>query len=314
MTERVQEILSWYGSDNPGTLTNLARLLNHGRLAGTGKLVILPVDQGFEHGPARSFATNPPAYDPCYHFELAVEVGCNAYAAPLGFLEAGARDFAGQIPLILKVNDHDLLMDEKDPSQALTGSVHDALRLGCVGIGFTIYPGSSHRFEMYQQIREYAEAAKRNGLVVVIWSYPRGSSLSKQGETAIDITGYAAHIAAQLGAHIIKVKLPSEHVEQIAARKVYEQAEIPIDTLGDRVNHIVQCCFSGRRVVIFSGGATQSDDVLLDGIRAIQSGGGFGSIIGRNSFQRPKAESLKLLNQIMDIYQTEVPMRSPAMV
>jgi fructose-bisphosphate aldolase, class I len=314
MTQRVQEILSWYGSDNPGTLTNLARLLNHGKLAGTGKLVILPVDQGFEHGPARSFATNPPAYDPRYHFELAFEAGCNAYAAPLGFLEAGARDFAGQIPLILKVNDHDLLMDEKDPSQALTGSVHDALRLGCVGIGFTIYPGSSHRFEMYQQIREYAEAAKQNGLVVVIWSYPRGSSVSKPGGTAIDIIGYAAHIAAQLGAHIIKVKLPSEHVEQIAARKVYEQAEIPITTLGDRVSHIVQCCFNGRRVVIFSGGATQSDDVLLDEIRAIQMGGGFGSIIGRNSFQRPKAEALILLNQIMEIYQAEVPMRSPIMV
>jgi fructose-bisphosphate aldolase, class I len=303
MTQRVQEILSWYGSDNPGTLTNLARLLNHGKLAGTGKLVILPVDQGFEHGPARSFATNPPAYDPRYHFALAVEAGCSAYAAPLGFLEAGARDFAGQIPLILKVNDHDLLMDEKDPIQALTGSVYDALRLGCVGIGFTIYPGSSQRFEMYQQIREYAETAKRHGLVVVIWSYPRGSGVSKAGETAIDVTGYAAHIAAQLGAHIIKVKLPTDHVEQPAAQKVYEQATVPISTLSDRVSHIVQCSFNGRRVVIFSGGATQTDDILLDEIRAIQTGGGFGSIIGRNSFQRPKAEALKLLNQIMDIYQ-----------
>ncbi len=303
MTQRVQEILSWYGSDNPGTLTNLARLLNHGKLAGTGKLVILPVDQGFEHGPARSFATNPPAYDPRYHFELAVAAGCNAYAAPLGFLEAGARDFAGQIPLILKVNDHDLLMDEKDPIQALTGSVHDALRLGCVGIGFTIYPGSSQRFEMYQQIRQYAETAKQYGLVVVIWSYPRGSGVSKSGETAIDVTGYAAHIAAQLGAHIIKVKLPSEHVEQAAARKVYEQAAVPIATLRDRVSHIVQCCFNGRRIVIFSGGATQTDDGLLDEIRAIQAGGGFGSIIGRNSFQRAKPEALQLLNQIMTIYQ-----------
>lgn len=314
MTQRVQEILSWYGSDNPGTLTNLARLMNHGTLAGTGKLVILPVDQGFEHGPARSFATNPPAYDPRYHFELAIAAGCNAYAAPLGFLEAGAREFAGQIPLILKVNDHDLLLDEKDPSQALTGSVDDALRLGCVGIGFTIYPGSSHRFEMYQQIREYAEAAKRHGLVVVIWSYPRGSGISKPGETAIDITGYAAHIAAQLGAHIIKVKLPSDQVEQLAARKVYQEAAIPIATLSDRVKHIVQCSFNGRRIVIFSGGATQTDDVLLDEIRAIQAGGGFGSIIGRNSFQRPKAEALELLNQIMEIYQAEAVVRSPVLV
>lgn len=215
MTQRVQEILSWYGSDNPGTLTNLARLLNHGKLAGTGKLVILPVDQGFEHGPARSFAPNPDAYDPRYHFELAIEAGCNAYAAPLGFLEAGAREFAGQIPLILKVNDHDVLLDEKDPYQALTGSVEDALRLGCVGIGFTIYPGSEHRLEMYGQIRAYAQEAKRHGLAVIIWSYPRGSGLSKAGETAIDVTAYAAHIAAQLGAHVIKVKLPSEHISTL---------------------------------------------------------------------------------------------------
>jgi class I fructose-bisphosphate aldolase len=303
MTQRVQEILSWYGSDNPGTLTNLARLLNHGKLAGTGKLVILPVDQGFEHGPARSFATNPPAYDPRYHFQLAIEAGCNAYAAPLGFLEAGAREFAGQIPLILKVNDHDLLLDEPDPYQALTGSVEDALRLGCVGIGFTIYPGSAHRFEMYQQIRDFAEAAKRAGLVVVIWSYPRGSGLTKAGETAIDVTGYAAHIAAQLGAHIIKVKLPSDHIEQAAAAKVYEQAHVPIATLAERVRHIVQCTFNGRRVVIFSGGATQTDEILLEEIKAIEAGGGFGSIIGRNSFQRPKAKALELLQQIMEIYQ-----------
>lgn len=302
MNKRVQEILSWYGSDNPGTLANLARLLSHGKLAGTGKLVILPVDQGFEHGPARSFGPNPSAYDPRYHFELAIEAGCNAYAAPLGFLEAGAREFAGEIPLILKVNDHDVLLDEKDPSQALTGSVFDALRLGCVGIGFTIYPGSAHRFEMYQQIRAIAEEAKRYGLVVIIWSYPRGSGLSKAGETAIDVTSYAAHIAAQLGAHIIKVKLPSDHIEQEAARKVYEQEQIPIGTLTDRVRHVVQCTFNGRRIVIFSGGPSQSDDIILDEVRSIYEGGGFGSIMGRNSFQRSKSDALRLLDTIMEIY------------
>src|SRR3972149_1055350 len=237
-TDRVREILSWYQSNPPGVVANLARLLNHGNLAGTGKMVILPVDQGFEHGPARSFASNPPAYDPRYHFELAIEAGCNAYAAPLGFLEAGAREFTGEIPLILKVNDHDVLLDEKDPHQALTGSVADALRLGCVGIGFTIYPGSAHRLEMYQQIRAYAEEAKRHGLAVVIWSYPPGSGLSKPGETAIDVCGYAAHIAAQLGAHVIKVKLPTAHVEQEAARKVYERERIPIGTLAERVRHV----------------------------------------------------------------------------
>ena len=206
------------------------------------------------------------------------------------------------MPLILKLNNRDSLLDEKDPDQALTGSVGDALRLGCVAIGFTIYPGSQHRLKMYQQIRAYAEEAKRCGLVVVIWSYPRGSGLSKEGETAIDVTGYAAQIAAQLGAHIIKVKLPSANIEQEAARKVYEKEQIPIETQAQRVRHIVQCTFNGRRIVIFSGGPAQTDDALLKEIRAIQEGGGFGSIIGRNSFQRKKADALRLLGTVMDIY------------
>ncbi len=302
MTDRVREILSWYGSDSPGTLTNLARLLNHGTIAGTGRLVILPVDQGFEHGPARSFAPNPAAYDPRYHFELAIEAGCNAYAAPLGFLEAGAREFAGRVPLILKLNDHDVLVDERDPTQALTGSVRDALRLGCVGVGFTIYPGSTHRLEMYSQVRALAEEAKQYGLAVVIWSYPRGSGLSKEGETAVDVTAYAAHIAAQLGAHIIKVKLPSAHIEQAAAKKVYEQQAVPVGTLAERVRHVVQATFNGRRIVIFSGGPAERDEVVFEEVRAIRDGGGFGSIIGRNSFQRKKPEALKFLRTIMEIY------------
>ena len=301
-TPRVREILSWYGADSPGTLTNLARLLNHGRLAGTGKLVILPVDQGFEHGPARSFAPNPPAYNPLYHFELALEAGVSAFAAPLGMLEAGARDFAGDVPLILKVNDHDLLADEKDPDQALTGGVADALRLGCSAIGFTIYPGSTNRLKMYGQIRTMAAAAKQVGLAVVIWSYPRGGSLSKEGETAIDVTAYAAHIAAELGAHIIKVKLPSGHLEQDAARKVYEKEQVPIGTLPERVRHVVQSTFDGRRILIFSGGPADTDEHMLEEVRAIQAGGGFGSIIGRNSFQRKKPEALKFLSDVIDIY------------
>jgi len=302
MSDRVREILSWYGSDNPGTLTNLARIMSHGTLAGTGRMVILPVDQGVEHGPARSFAANPPAYDPRYHFELAIESGCNAYAAPLGFLEVGAREFAGRVPLILKMNNHDTLLDEKDPDQAITGSVQDALRLGCVGIGFTIYPGSAHRLDMYGQIRAAAEEAKRHGLIAVIWSYPRGSGLSREGETAIDVTAYAAHIAAQLGAHIVKVKLPGAHLEQAAAKKVYEAEKVAVATLAERVRHVVQATFSGRRIVIFSGGPAASDEQVYDEIRAVRDGGGFGSIIGRNSFQRKKPEALKFLATIMGIY------------
>jgi class I fructose-bisphosphate aldolase len=303
----VQEILSWYESDNPGTKTNISRLLNHGYLAGTGKLVILPVDQGFEHGPARSFAVNPPGYDPNYHFEMALQAGCNAYAAPLGFIEAAAARHAGEIPLILKLNNHDVLHDEKDPISAVTGSVNDALRLGCVAIGFTIYPGSEHAREMYEQLRELAEEAKAAGLAVVVWSYPRGSSISKAGETGMDVVAYAAHIAAQLGAHVVKVKLPSDHLEQEDAKKAYVKAAVPIGTLTERVRHVVQSTFDGHRIVIFSGGAMKSDDEAVYGeARAIRDGGGFGSIIGRNSFQRPKEHAVKFLNTIMRIYSGEL--------
>lgn len=305
-TDRVREILSWYESDNPGTKTNIARLLNHGRLAGTGKLVILPVDQGFEHGPARSFAVNPAGYDPNYHFEVAIEAGCNAYAAPLGFLEAAAARHAGEVPLILKLNNHDVLHPDKDPISAVTGSVHEALRLGCVAIGFTIYPGSAYSREMYQQLRGLTEEAKQAGLAVVVWSYPRGSAMSKEGELAIDVIAYAAHIAAELGAHVIKVKLPTDHIEQPEAQKAYTAAKVPIGTLAERVRHVVQSTFDGRRIVIFSGGAKKDkDEDVYDEARAIRDGGGFGSIIGRNSFQRPRAHAVKFLETMMQIYSGE---------
>jgi class I fructose-bisphosphate aldolase len=302
LSGRVKEILGYYDSENVGVRSNLARMLNHGRLAGTGRMVILPVDQGFEHGPARSFAPNPPAYNPLYHFELAIAAGCNAYAAPLGFLEAGAAQFAGEIPLILKLNNHDLLLDEHDPISAVTGSVKDALRLGCGAVGFTIYPGSAVRREMYQELQKIAEEAKQFGLAVVVWSYPRGSGISKEGETALDVVAYAAQIAAQLGANIVKVKLPSAHLEQAEAKKVYTATRVPIEPLAERVRHVVQSCFDGRRILIFSGGAREEAEALIEEVKGIRAGGGFGSIIGRNSFQRPKAEAIALLNRIMEIY------------
>jgi class I fructose-bisphosphate aldolase len=303
-TDRVKQILSWYSSENPGTLTNLARLLNHGTLAGTGKLVILPVDQGFEHGPARSFAPNPAGYDPDYHYELAIDSGCNAYAAPLGSLEQAAAKYAGQIPLILKVNNSDTLAKMEQPCSAITSSVEDALRLGCVAIGYTIYPGSGHRNRMYEDLREITIEAKRKGLVVVVWSYPRGAGLSKAGETAVDVCAYAATIAAQLGAHIIKVKPASAHVEQDEAKKVYEKHQIPIATLAERTKHIVNATFGGKRVVIFSGGEAKGSDAVLGEVRELAAGGSFGSIMGRNAFQRPRGEALKLLADVMEIYKT----------
>ena len=301
ITPRVKRILDNYESDNPGTKANLARMLMQGRLAGTGKLVILPVDQGFEHGPARSFAPNPDGYDPHYHFQLAIDAGLSAYASVLGMIEAGAGTFAGQIPTILKVNSANSHSTLKD--QAVTASVKDALRLGCAAIGFTIYPGSDEQYGMFEEIRAMAEEAKANGLAVVIWSYPRGGKLSKDGETAIDVTAYAAHIATMLGAHIIKVKPPTAFIEQAEAKAVYEKQKIDVSTLSARIAHVVQSCFDGRRIVVFSGGAAKGEKEILDEVRELAKGGASGSIMGRNAFQRPREEALKLLDSIIKIYK-----------
>jgi len=272
----------------------------HGKLGGTGRMIILPVDQGFEHGPARSFAPNPEAYDPHYHFQLAVDAGLNAYAAPLGMIEAGADSFAGAIPTIIKVNSSNSLARPKD--QAVTASVKDALRLGCAAIGFTIYPGSDDQFEMMEEIREMALEAKSHGLAVVMWSYPRGGDLTKEGETAMDVCAYAAHMAALLGAHIIKVKPPAQALYQDAAKKVYEAQKIDISTLDKRIAHVVQSCFNGRRIVVFSGGEAKGDEGIAAEARAIHQGGGNGSIIGRNTFQRPRDKALELLGKLTEIY------------
>ncbi len=305
VTERVKEILSWYEGEPPGVKANLYRLLMHGRLAGTGKLVILPVDQGFEHGPARSFAPNPPAYDPHYLYELAIEAGLSGYAAPLGLLQQGADSFAGQVPLILKANSANSL-HAGTPDQAVTASVQDALRLGCVGIGFTIYPGSDACYAMMEELREIIREAKSYGLVAVVWSYPRGGKVSKEGETALDIVAYAAHMAALMGANIIKVKPPRDMIDLDAARPVYESAHIPRATLADRIRHVMQCAFDGKRLVVFSGGEAKDTEGLLEEIRQIRDGGGSGSIIGRNSFRRPREEALKLLDSVIRIYKNEM--------
>jgi class I fructose-bisphosphate aldolase len=303
ISKAVKRILDNYESDSPGTKTNLARILMHGRLGGTGKMVILPVDQGFEHGPARSFAPNPDAYDPHYHFQLAIDAGLNAYAAPLGMIEAGAGTFAGAIPTILKVNSANSLSTNKD--QAVTGSVMDALKLGCSAIGFTIYPGSEDQFELMEEIRELAEEAKSVGLAVVMWSYPRGGKLDKAGETALDVCAYACHMAALLGAHIIKVKPPTDVLWQPEAKAAYEKNKVDLSTQAKRISHVVQSAFNGRRIVVFSGGEAKDTEGLYKEVRALRDGGANGSIIGRNTFQRPREEALALLDGIIKIYQNK---------
>jgi class I fructose-bisphosphate aldolase len=304
VTTEIRRIIGNYENENAGVKTNLVRLMNHGALAGTGKMVILPVDQGFEHGPARSFAVNPDGYDPHYHYQLAIASGCNAYAAPLGPLQAGADTFAGQIPTILKFNSSNSLASKnQDGNQAVTASVKDALELGCSAVGFTIYPGSDNQFEMFEECREMIREAKSVGIPSVVWSYARGAGLSKDGELAIDVISYAAHMACLLGAHIVKVKLPSDFIEQPEAKKVFEANKIPTKTQADRVREVVRSCFNGRRIVVFSGGATKGEDSVYQDAKDILAGGGNGSIIGRNSFQRPWGESLSMLDKIMGIYK-----------
>ncbi|MEL6677690.1 MAG: class I fructose-bisphosphate aldolase [Pseudomonadota bacterium] len=303
-TRTVQKILANYEGETPGVKANLCRMLMQGKLGGTGKMIILPVDQGFEHGPARSFAPNPAAYDPHYHYQLALDAGLNAYAAPLGMLEAGADTFAGQIPTILKVNSANSLIPAEAPkTQAITASVDDALRIGASAIGFTIYPGSSAALDMFSDIAAMREEAAAKGIATVIWSYPRGEALDKDGETAIDIAAYAAQIAALLGAHVIKIKLSTDHLSLGEAKKVYEAENIDIATQAARVRHCVEAAFNGRRIMVFSGGSKKGTDSVYDDARAIRDGGGNGSIIGRNTFQRERGDALAMLGQLIDIYK-----------
>lgn len=302
VTPEVKKILSWYEGESPGVKTNLARILMQGKLAGTGKVVILPVDQGYEHGPARCFAGNPAAYDPHYLYDLALDAGLSAYAAPMGSLEQGADTYAGELPLILKINSANSLV-KGIADQAVTATVKDALRLGCVGVGFTMYPGSDYNYQMMEELRDISAEAKSYGLCTVVWSYPRGGKITKTGETALDIVAYAAHMAALMGANIIKVKPPTADLDLEEAKKVYEQREIPRATLTERVQHIMQASFGGKRLVVFSGGEAQSTETFLQQIQEIKNGGGSGSIVGRNAFQRPKAEALDLLSKIIDIYR-----------
>ncbi|MBI4924071.1 MAG: class I fructose-bisphosphate aldolase [Devosia nanyangense] len=303
VTDRVREVLSYYDGERPGVKASLARLLMHGRTAGSGKLVILPVDQGFEHGPGRSFAANPAAYDPRYVFELAIEAGLSALAAPLGLLAAGADRYPGEIPLILKANNANSLGSVQD--EAITGTVRDALELGCSAVGYTVYPGSDRQYEMFEEIRAATAEAKANGLAVIVWAYPRGGMLDKDGETALDVVAYGAHIAALLGAHIIKVKPPTAHIAQKEAKAAYDATGADLSSLPKRIAHVVQAAFDGRRIVIFSGGPARGDAEVLDEVRAIHAGGGFGSIVGRNAFQRPRAEALALLDGIIRIHLGE---------
>ena len=300
-SDKVKFILNQYENTNAGIKANLGRILMSGKLSGTGKLVILPVDQGHEHGPDKSFMVNPEAYDPIYHYELAIEAGLSAYAAPLGFLEAGAETYAGQIPTILKINSSNSLSSIKNQSK--NGTVKEALRLGCAAVGFTIYPGSDYQYDMIEEFKEISFEASEAGLPSVLWSYPRGPNIDKESENSIDTIAYAAHIAALLGAHIIKVKPPSSSVTNSDLKKQYSKFLSNIESLSERIKHIKKSAFNSKKIVVFSGGNAKGTQEMLEEIEQIKDGGGNGSIIGRNTFQRPRAEALQLLQSVINIYK-----------
>ena len=299
-TENIKQILRNYENTNAGVKANLGKILMNGKLGGSGRLLILPVDQGHEHGPDKSFMINPDAYDPIYHYSLAIEAGLSAYAAPLGFLEAGAETFAGQIPTILKINSSNSLIAIKNQSK--NGTVKEALRLGCAAVGFTIYPGSEYQYEMIEEFKEISAEATEHGLPSVLWSYPRGPEISKEAETSINTIAYAAHIAALLCAHISKVKPPTSNISDDSLKKNYND-KININSLASRIKHIKQSAFNSKKIVVFSGGNAKGDEEILEEIKQIKDGGGNGSIIGRNTFQRPKKNALDLLNKIIEIYK-----------
>ena len=305
MNQIIQKIINHYSSDIPAVRQNLYKILTHGALRHTGKIVMYSIDQGFEIGPDQVFGEFPHGFDPFFHFKLACGGRLNALAAPLGILEASVDQFLGKIPLVLKLNSNNNMMpqDSAKRYQAITASVDDAVRLGCTGIGFTIYPGSEDSYSMYEEVAEIAKEAKSKGLVVIIWSYPKSPDMQKIDEICIDLTGYAIHIASLLGAHIIKAKLPSDKIWNKNLIKQFQHVDLT--SLENRIRHVLRCAFAKKRIVLFSGGEKTSDEDFLSSIHAIQNSGGFGSVIGRNFFQRSFADGLSLIENVVNIYKMQ---------
>ncbi len=301
---RMEEIFSWYRDINtPAQQKNLLRIFNHGRIGGTGKLMILPIDQILEHGPGRAFEPNPVMYDPLEQAQFAVDGGFNAYAAPLGSIERGFEVLARHnVPTILKVNSHTLMIpDDANPKPSVHSWVDDAVRLGCEAVGFTLYPGSIHSNEMEQQAKELIADARKAGLVTVLWVYPRGEGLIKGQERAVDVIAYGVALGVSLGAHIVKVKLPLDGYGIKSNQEMGIYNEVNTKTLKNRVALVMKAAYNGHRIVIHSGGDFADAETLEEEIKALRDGGAFGTIMGRNAFQRPKVEALDLISDLQDI-------------
>lgn len=301
------------GSDrSPAVLRNLQHVLDTGRLAGTGYLSILPVDQGVEHSAAASFAPNPDYFDPAKLCELAVEGGCNAIASTLGVLGAVSRRYAHRIPFIVKINHNELLTYPNRYDQTMFASVRQAFDLGAVAVGATVYFGSAQGMRQLQEVREAFQQAHELGMFTVLWAYLRNEAFVKDGtdhHLSADLTGQANHLAATVEADIVKQKQPESNGGFRALRfgkthdKVYSALAIshPIELTRWQVAN----CYMGRVGLINSGGASAGKDDLAQAVRTAvinKRAGGMGLIVGRKSFQRPMAEGVALLNAVQDVY------------
>jgi fructose-bisphosphate aldolase, class I len=292
-------------------LRNLGSLFNHGRLAGTGYVSILPVDQGIEHSAGASFAPNPAYFDPENIIKLAVEGGCNGVATTLGVLGSVARKYVHKIPFILKFNHNEFISYPNSFDQIMFASIDQAFDQGCVGVGATIYFGSEESKRQLQEVSQAFAHAHELGMFTVLWCYLRNSDFKKDGvdyHAAADLTGQANHLGVTIEADIIKQKLPENNGGYNAIKfgktdkRVY--SELTTDHPIDLTRYQVANCYMGRMGLINSGGASGENDIQQAVKTAVinKRAGGTGLISGRKAFQKPMAEGVKILNAIQDVY------------
>jgi len=307
-----------YGVTNrsPQVLRNLQSLLDHGRLAGTGHVSILPVDQGIEHSAAASFAPNPAYFDPANIVELAIEGGCNAVASTYGALASVSRRYAHRIPFIVKINHNELLTLPNQFDQVMFGSVDQAFDLGAAGVGATIYFGSPESTRQIQEVSEAFARAHELGMFTVLWCYLRNSGFKVDGvdhHASADLTAQANHLGVTIQADIIKQKLPETNGGYRALPGYGKTHDLVYDELTtdhpiDLCRWQVANCYMGRIGLINSGGASAGASDLAEAVRTAvvnKRAGGMGLISGRKAFQRPMAEGVELLNAIQDVYLDE---------
>lgn len=291
---------------------HLKKLFNHGRLAGTGYINILPVDQGIEHTAGASFAPNPDYFNPEHIVRLALEGGANGVASTLGVLGLVARKYAHQIPFIVKINHNELLTYPNKHDQIMFASVEQAAQMGAIGVGATVYFGSPESNRQLQEVSQAFARAHELGLFTILWCYTRNPGFTKDGtnyETAADITGQANHLGVTIGADIIKQKLPTTNYgfRNIGFAKYSDEMydKLLSDHPIDMTRYQVANCYMGRIGLINSGGGSSGADDFQDAIRTAvinKRAGGMGLISGRKAFSRPLDEGIKLLHAIQDVY------------